>query len=184
MDWDQINAMGQIAGMRQREQQQREAAALRRLLEEQERQRKGVCPCPHCGGGVPQEGVKVCMHCRRELHWQAGHCGATIAEARRLADKAAASRAASGDVAIIRTSAMTGNGYNVQVFVDGQLAANIGNGKSVRLSLPAGRRVIEARGGGLSRKVTVDVLGGKTVSFRMYFSNWGILGGGLVLKPA
>lgn len=59
-----------------------------RLAAEQARQRKGVCPCPHCGGGVPQVGVAVCMHCRRELHWVAGSCGATQEDATKLANKA------------------------------------------------------------------------------------------------
>ena len=143
------------------------------------------------------------MHCGRDLHWQAGHCGATFAEAQLLAQEAAAraaraaseaaARAASeaaalaapgGELDIFRTSAMTGAMYQVQLFVDGRLAGQINNGKSLRMKLPEGRRTIEARGGGLSRSVTVDVRVGATVRFKMYFSAFGILGGGLVLKPA
>lgn len=59
-----------------------------KLAAEQARQQKGVCPCPHCGGGVPQVGVAVCMHCRRDLFWVAGLCGATQEDATRLANKA------------------------------------------------------------------------------------------------
>lgn len=73
----------------QRLDQQKQAAATRRLLEEQERQRRGVCPCPHCGGGIPKVGVSVCMHCRRELHWNGASCGATKAQAQQIATAAA-----------------------------------------------------------------------------------------------
>jgi hypothetical protein len=59
-----------------------------KLAAEQSRQQKGVCPCPHCGGGVPQVGVAVCMHCRRDLYWNAGLCGATQEDATKLANKA------------------------------------------------------------------------------------------------
>jgi len=59
-----------------------------KLVAEQTRQQKGVCPCPHCGGGVPQVGVAVCMYCRRELYWVAGLCGATQEQATKLANNA------------------------------------------------------------------------------------------------
>lgn len=42
---------------------------LRNLAAQLERQRRGVAPCPHCGGGLPQIGVGVCMHCREKLAW-------------------------------------------------------------------------------------------------------------------
>jgi hypothetical protein len=72
---------------------QRQAAATRQLLEEQERQRKGVCPCPHCGGGIPKVGVSACMHCGRDLHWLGRCCGKSMAHAQQLA-RAAAEQAA------------------------------------------------------------------------------------------
>ena len=78
----------------QRLQQQRKTSEIRRLLEQEARQRRGVCPCPHCGGGIPQVGASVCMHCRRELYWQAGFCAATIEKARELAKNAAKALAA------------------------------------------------------------------------------------------
>jgi hypothetical protein len=206
MDWDQINAMGQVAGMRQRqqlsEQQKREAEALRSLLEEQERQRRGVCPCPHCGGGIPQKGVTVCMHCRHDLHWKDGHCGATSAEAQRLAQEAqrlaqkaatlaaseaaalAAARATCGQLDVVRSRKMTGWCYSVELFVDGRLSGKVGNGQSVQINIPAGRRTIEARGGGLRGKLKVDVQTGQTSRVKVYFSDLGFLGGGLVVKPA
>lgn len=70
-----LGNLGKLAQL----QQQREQLEL---LEKHERQRRGVCRCPHCGGGIPQEGVAVCMHCRRDLHWHKGFCGASIEQAR------------------------------------------------------------------------------------------------------
>lgn len=79
----------------QRLDQRKQSKEIQKLLKEQNklaaeqaRQRKGVCPCPHCGGGVPQVGVAVCMHCRRDLFWVAGSCGATQEDATQLANKA------------------------------------------------------------------------------------------------
>ena len=63
----------------QRLDQRKQSQEIQKLLKEQNklaaeqaRQRKGVCPCPHCGGGIPQVGVAVCTHCRRDLFWVAG----------------------------------------------------------------------------------------------------------------
>jgi hypothetical protein len=96
-NWDQLDAFGDVvaSGQRRRlaEQQRKESEALRTLLEKQARERKGVCPCPHCGGGIPQIGVKICMHCRHELHWANNCCGVTPEEAKRLAREAAKSDA-------------------------------------------------------------------------------------------
>ncbi len=25
--------------------------------------------CPHCGGPIPKNGVKICMHCRNNISW-------------------------------------------------------------------------------------------------------------------
>ena len=79
----------------QRLDQRKQSQEIQKLLKEQNklaaeqtRQQKGVCPCPHCGGGVPQVGVAVCMHCRRDLYWVAGLCGATQEDATKLANKA------------------------------------------------------------------------------------------------
>ena len=71
----------------QRLDQRKQTQEIQKLLKEQARQRKGVCPCPHCGAGVPQVGVAVCMHCGRDLFWSNGECGATKVQAQKLADK-------------------------------------------------------------------------------------------------
>ncbi len=55
-----------IAAHNQRNRTNQELAALRQQREQQSR---GVCGCPHCGGGLPKIGVSVCMHCQRDLVW-------------------------------------------------------------------------------------------------------------------
>ena len=74
--------------------------------------------------------------------------------------------------------------HAVRVTVDGEFRGEVKNGGTLALDLPAGDRVVQVSGGGLSREVTVPVPDGKTVRFEMYFSAWGALGGGLNLKPA
>jgi len=96
----------------------------------------------------------------------------------------AAARATRGQLDVIRSRKMTGWCYSVELFVDGRLSGNVGNGQSVQISMPAGRRTIEARGGGLSGKLQVDVQTGQTSRVKVYFSDLGFLGGGLVVKPA
>jgi hypothetical protein len=54
--------LGNLIGMNQRNQTNQR---LRRL----EQQRRGVGPCPYCGGGLPKLGVSVCMHCQKDLVW-------------------------------------------------------------------------------------------------------------------
>jgi hypothetical protein len=76
-----LGNLGKLAQL----QQQREQLEL---LEKHERQRRGVCPCPHCGGGVPQRDVAVCMHCQRALYWHKGFCGVSIEQARHFAQVA------------------------------------------------------------------------------------------------
>lgn len=55
------------------------------LLREQERRARGVCPCPHCGGGIPAVGVSACMHCTRPLFWNNGFVAGTQEAANRAA---------------------------------------------------------------------------------------------------
>jgi len=89
-----------------------------------------------------------------------------------------------GKLAIIRTSAITGEMYAVQVFVDGELMGEVNDGTTLTLELPAGRHTAKVVGGGMSRQATIGIADGKTTRYQMYFSNWGFLGGGLNFKPA
>lgn len=58
------------------------------------------------------------------------------------------------------------------------------NGGSITLDLPAGQRRVEVSGGGLSNSAIISIADGQTTRYEMYFSVWGILGGGLNFKPA
>jgi DNA-directed RNA polymerase subunit RPC12/RpoP len=89
-----------------------------------------------------------------------------------------------GKLQIIRSSGLTGAMYAVRVEIDGEFMGELRNGGSLSLDLPVGCRIVEVSGGGMSRKVSVEVRDGKTARFELYFSAWGILGGGLNLNPA
>ena len=84
----------------------------------------------------------------------------------------------------MRSSAMTGAMYAVQVIVDGQLMGEVKNGDTLTLELPAGQRTVRVGGGGMSRDATIGIADGIATRYQMYFSNWGFLGGGLNFKPA
>jgi hypothetical protein len=66
VDDDIMDDMQGLAAHNQRRQQNQNIEGLRAELE---RERSGVAPCPHCGGGLPQIGVSVCKHCRNDLIW-------------------------------------------------------------------------------------------------------------------
>lgn len=89
-----------------------------------------------------------------------------------------------GKLEIIRSSAMTGAMYAVKVEVDGKTVGEIGNGGTLLLELPAGERNVRVRGGGMSRTATVNITTGQTTCYQTYFSELGLLGGGLNFKPA
>ena len=79
---------------------------------------------------------------------------------------------------------MTGVLHAVQVVVDGQLMGQVKNGGTLTLERPAGPRTVQVSGGGMSREATIAIADGKPTRYDMYFSNWGLLGGGLNFKPA
>lgn len=76
---------------------------------------------------------------------------------------------------------MTGAMYAVQIMVDNQLMGEVNNGCTVTLELPAGHHEVEVSGGGLTRRATIRIVDEQTTYCQMYFSAWGILGGGLIL---
>ena len=113
-------------------------------------------------------------------------CGGQVADSAPTCPKCGVARpgAAIGKLVIIRSSAVTGGIYAVRVTVDGKLVGEVGNGGSITLELPAGQRRVEVKGGGLSNSAIIPIADGQTTRFQMYFSVWGILGGGLNFKPA
>jgi hypothetical protein len=86
-------------------------------------------------------------------------------------------------VTVSRTSTATGGMYEVEVAINGRRAGAVYGDQSLELQLRPGRYVMEVAGGGLSNSLKFTVEPGERLEFEMYFSNWGILGGGLVLRP-
>jgi hypothetical protein len=84
----------------------------------------------------------------------------------------------------MRSSAMTGGIYAVQIVVNGQLMGEVKNGGTIMLDLPVGLNKVQVSGGGLSNSSTVRIVDGQATRYQVYFSAWGILGGGLNFKPA
>jgi hypothetical protein len=113
-------------------------------------------------------------------------CGSQVAKAAPTCPKCGVSRpgAATGKLVLMRSSAVTGGIHPVEVRVDGELRGELRNGGQMTLELEAGPREVEVRGGGLSRSVAITITDGETQRYQLYFSAWGILGGGLNLKPA
>ncbi len=115
--------------------------------------------CPDCGKSVSRQ-AKQCPHCGRPL-------GPPV-----------------GKLVVVRSSAMTGSMYAVRVTVGGELFGEVKNGGQLDIDLPAGRHEVKVRGGGLSNSAIIQIVDGKTTRYQMYFSEWGIFGGGLNFKPA
>ena len=86
-------------------------------------------------------------------------------------------------VRISRIATATGYLYEVAVSINGQKAGAVFGDQSLILQLQPGAYVIKVAGGGLSNSLTLTVERNQPLEFEMYFSNWGILGGGLVLRP-
>jgi hypothetical protein len=75
--------------------------------------------------------------------------------------------------------------HPVLVLVDGQAIGDVRNGSTLTLDLSIGQRQVEVRGhGGMSRSATIDIQQSKTITYQLFFSALGILGGGLNFKPA
>ncbi len=85
-------------------------------------------------------------------------------------------------VRISRIATTTGCMYEVTVSINGQKAGAVSGDQSLILQLQPGAYVMKVAGGGLSNSLTLTVERNQPLEFEMYFSNWGILGGGLVLR--
>lgn len=73
--------------------------------------------------------------------------------------------------------------YSIQLIVDGKPVGELKSGARFSVDLSAGTHSVQVAGGGLSKAVTITAPKGATVRYETYFSNWGILGGGLNLRP-
>jgi hypothetical protein len=91
---------------------------------------------------------------------------------------------ASGKLTLVRHGKATGFMFDVKVFVDDHPMVEIENGGRVTLDLPVGQRRVDVSAGGMTRSAIIDIRQGETVRYQVYFSEWGILGGGLNFKSA
>ena len=90
---------------------------------------------------------------------------------------------ATGELIITRKGKAAGWGSAVQIVVDGQLVGEVKNSKMFQVKLSAGEHNVSVQGGGLSNKANIIIEESKATRYVMYFSEWGILGGGLNFKP-
>src|SRR3954467_11793605 len=106
---------------------------------------------------------------------QCKECGAQVAESAPACPQGGVANPGRrvGRLSIFRSSAMTGRGYAVQVFVGGSLAGEIRDGATLHLELAAGQHRVRVKGGGLSREASVRIEDGKATKYIAFFSNWG-----------
>ncbi|MBO09594.1 MAG: hypothetical protein CMJ68_02405 [Planctomycetaceae bacterium] len=87
-----------------------------------------------------------------------------------------------GNVVIRRKAKMTGLAHSITVICDGVKMGKVGNGGDLTLALPAGMNTIRLKGGMMKRELELEVQAGTTHEIECYFSELGVLGGGLVAK--
>ena len=113
-------------------------------------------------------------------------CKAQISDAASICPQCGVAHPAltkTGQMTILRQARTTGSFHPVQVIVDGAQAGELRDGGRLTLDLAQGSHVVEAAGGGLSRRLEVSVVEGDVLRYTTYFSPWGALGGGLQLVP-
>jgi hypothetical protein len=114
-------------------------------------------------------------------------CGAQISDAAPVCPRCSIAQPGltkTGKLSISRKASTTGSLHFVQVVVDGKQVGEIRDGGNLTLDLAPGTHMIEVGGGGLSRRLEVSIVEGEVLRYQMYFNAWGILGGGLQLRPA
>jgi hypothetical protein len=112
-------------------------------------------------------------------------CGAEVAGSAKTCPKCGVSYpGGAGQFILWRKTALTGEMYAIQITIDGQPAGEIKKGGSVTFDLLAGDHQVDVRGGGLSNSAVFQIIDGQATRYEMSFSAFGILGGGLKLKPA
>jgi hypothetical protein len=112
-------------------------------------------------------------------------CQAEVADSAPSCPKCGVSKpgVSTGAFVLLRTSTLNGSMYDVDVFVDDRKMGVLSAGASVSLELSAGAHSIRVSGGMLKKTAIVQISKGGTVRYNTFFSNWGFLGGGLILEP-
>jgi hypothetical protein len=88
-----------------------------------------------------------------------------------------------GEVSIHREPKLTGSMYLVEIIIDGRTHAKLKSNARMTAELEPGDHWMQAIGGGLSRVINFHVEQDRELAYKTYFSNWGILGGGLKIVP-
>lgn len=147
-----------------------------------------VFGCPKCGQllkepaqegpppappAPPRLGLKPCKI-----------CGEQIAALAKSCPKCGIDRPGqrTGAIAVLRATSLTGIMYPISIAINGRPAGELPNGGQLSIELPAGSHRLEASGGMMTRSIEVQVVDGREERFQVYFSAWGVLGGGLILK--
>jgi hypothetical protein len=73
--------------------------------------------------------------------------------------------------------------YEVTVTVDRQVVGHLNEHDTLTITVDPGERTVEVSGGSLRRLQVLSVASAEILEFETHFSNWGVLGGGLLLQP-
>ncbi len=84
---------------------------------------------------------------------------------------------------LFRQRSATASMYEVTLIVDGQVVGQLNEDDTLTFPIPPGEHTIEVSGGSLRRSQVISVASAEVLDFETHFSNWGILGGGLLLQP-
>lgn len=82
-----------------------------------------------------------------------------------------------------RSRSATGGSHTIAVTLDGEPIGNLNEGDTLTVKITRGQHTIHFGGGGLYRSQTITTQSGQVLEFETYFSNWGIIGGGVILRP-
>lgn len=84
---------------------------------------------------------------------------------------------------LFRQRSATASMYEVTATVDGQVVGQLNEDETVTVPVSPGEHTVAVSGGSLRRSQVIAVGSAEVLEFETHFSNWGILGGGLLLQP-
>lgn len=84
---------------------------------------------------------------------------------------------------LLRRRSATGGMYKVIFTVDGKKVGQLNENDTLAVAVEPGQHSIEVSGSGLKKLQLIKVSSYQLLEFETQFSNWGILGGGFLLKP-
>ena len=84
---------------------------------------------------------------------------------------------------LFRKRSATASMFEVAVSVDQQIVGHLNENDALTVMVDPGEHAVEVSGGSLRRSQLFSVAPAEVLEFKTYFSNWGVLGGGLILRP-